>query len=84
MKRFTFQNKGVTNLSDRKLSLNLNSEKQQQKKRYEKRTHVSFKVKVRILWCDWLICEKHALCVNTKWSTKGEMERKKFDLKFKT
>ena len=36
MKRFTFQNKGVTNLSDRKLSLNLNSEKQQQQKRYEK------------------------------------------------
>ena len=77
MKRFTFQNKGVTNLSDRNLSLNLNSEKQQQKKKYEKRTHVSFKVKVRILWCDWLICENHALYVNTKWSTKGEMERKK-------
>lgn len=44
---FTFQNKGVTNLSDRKLSLNLNSEKQQKKIR--ERIHVSFKVKVRIL-----------------------------------
>ena len=31
---FTFQNKGVTNLSDRKLSLNLNSESN--KKRYVK------------------------------------------------
>ena len=44
---FTFQNKGVTNLSDRKLSLNLNSEKQQ--KKIHERIHVSFKVKVRIL-----------------------------------
>ena len=44
---FTFQNKGVTNLGDRKLSLNLNFEKQQKKIR--ERIHVSFKVKVRIL-----------------------------------
>ena len=70
---FTFQNKGVTNLIDRKLSLNLNSEKQQ--KKICERIHVSFII--IILWCDWLIFENHALRVNTKWSTKGEMERKK-------
>ena len=42
MKRFTFQNKGVTNLSDRKLSLNLNSEKQQQKKKVRKKNPRQF------------------------------------------
>ena len=46
---FTFQNKEVTNLSDRKLSLNFNSEKQQKKIRESERSHVSIKVKVRIL-----------------------------------
>ena len=76
--------KGETNLRERKFKKQKVSKFAKKKLKVQENVHVSFSiVKVRVLWCDWLICEITRTAREYKKNAKGGEEEKNCHFKFK-